>query len=177
MRKLFLVLALSFSAVRSFAGPDNFSTGPIIKGYGPAALIEGAEQIPAEVRFKIAFDAADDSDDLNRTLVSAARFLNMHGKAGIDPNRIDLAVIVHGGAVMDILSDESHKARKDGAINTNAPLVAALREQNVRVILCGQTAAYRDVTSEDLLPGVEMAISAMTAHAQLQQNGYTLNPF
>jgi len=28
-----------------------------------------------------------------------------------------------------------------------------------------------------LLPGVEMALSAMTAHAILQQEGYTLNPF
>jgi len=29
----------------------------------------------------------------------------------------------------------------------------------------------------DLLPNVEMALSAMTAHALLQQDGYTLNPF
>jgi len=27
------------------------------------------------------------------------------------------------------------------------------------------------------LPGVTMALSAMTAHALLQQDGYTLNPF
>ncbi|MEL6688607.1 MAG: DsrE family protein [Pseudomonadota bacterium] len=177
MRQIFLALALSLSAAQSFAGPDDFSTGPVIEGYGPAALVESAEKVPADMRFKIAFDAADDSDDLNRTLVSAARFLNMHSKAGIDPSRIDLAVVVHGGAVMDILSEDAHKARKSGSINPNAPLVSALREQSVRIILCGQTAAYRDVTAGDLLPGVEIAISAMTAHAQLQQSGYTLNPF
>jgi hypothetical protein len=28
-----------------------------------------------------------------------------------------------------------------------------------------------------ILPGVEMALSAMTAHALLLQQGYTLNPF
>jgi intracellular sulfur oxidation DsrE/DsrF family protein len=43
--------------------------------------------------------------------------------------------------------------------------------------VCGQSAAFNDVTNEDLLPGVHMALSAMTAHAQLQQEGYTLNPF
>ena len=177
MRKVFLALALSLSATPSLAGSNDFSTGPIVEGYGPAALVESAEQIPADLRFKIAFDAAEDSDDLNRTLVSAARFLNMHGKAGVDSSRIDLAVVIHGGAVMDILSEDAHKARKDGATNLNASLVAALQKQNVRIILCGQTAAYREVTSEDLLRGVEVAISAMTAHAQLQQNGYTLNPF
>ena len=43
--------------------------------------------------------------------------------------------------------------------------------------LCGQTAVARDISADDLLPGVTMALSAMTAHAQLQQAGYTLNPF
>jgi intracellular sulfur oxidation DsrE/DsrF family protein len=47
----------------------------------------------------------------------------------------------------------------------------------VQLLVCGQSAAYCDVKSDDLLPGVEMALSAMTAHALLQQQGYTLNPF
>ena len=33
------------------------------------------------------------------------------------------------------------------------------------------------VAKADLIPGVELALSAMTAHAQLQQAGYTVNPF
>tara|TARA_Y100000588_G_scaffold170524_1_gene184375 strand:+ start:507 stop:614 length:108 start_codon:yes stop_codon:yes gene_type:complete len=33
------------------------------------------------------------------------------------------------------------------------------------------------VKQQQLIPGVQMALSAMTAHAQLQQQGYTLNPF
>ena len=177
MRALTIALLLSLGASHSFAGPEDFSTGPVIEGFGPAAIVEGANPIPEGQTFKIAFDAAEDSDDLNRTLVSAARFLNMNGKAGVDPHRISLAIVVHGGAVMDILSEDAHQARKDGASNPNAPLVAALFEQNVRIILCGQTAAYRDVSQDDLLPGVEISLSAMTAHAQLQQDGYTLNPF
>lgn len=177
MRAIFIALLLSLGTSHSFAGPDDFSTGPVIEGFGPAAVIESADPIPDSQTFKIAFDAADDADELNRTLVSAARFFNMNGKAGVDPDRIDLAIVVHGGAVMDILSEEAHKKRKDGASNPNAPLVSALFEQNVRIILCGQTAAYRSVSQADLLPGVEISLSAMTAHAQLQQNGYTLNPF
>jgi intracellular sulfur oxidation DsrE/DsrF family protein len=56
-------------------------------------------------------------------------------------------------------------------------LIGALTDAGVRIILCGQTAAYRDISKDDLLPNVELALSAMTAHAQLQQSGYTLNPF
>ena len=47
----------------------------------------------------------------------------------------------------------------------------------VSTIVCGQSAACYGVKTDDLLPGVEMAVSAMTAHALLQQQGYTLNPF
>jgi len=41
----------------------------------------------------------------------------------------------------------------------------------------GPSSLYYDVATEDLLPGVKMAVSAMTAHALLQQQGYTVNPF
>ena len=39
------------------------------------------------------------------------------------------------------------------------------------------SAAAYGVAKGDLIPGVELALSAMTAHAQLQQAGYTVNPF
>jgi intracellular sulfur oxidation DsrE/DsrF family protein len=50
-------------------------------------------------------------------------------------------------------------------------------DQGVRFILCGQSGAAYGIRQEDLIPGVETALSAMTAHALLQQRGYTVNPF
>ncbi|MEM7727993.1 MAG: DsrE family protein [Pseudomonadota bacterium] len=177
MRHLIACLTLGLAATPALAGPENFETGPVIKNYGPAATVSDIMPVVPGTRFRIAFDAAKDADALNPTLESAARFLNMNAKAGVGPERIDLAVVVHGGAVMDVLDADAHAARKNGAENPNARLVAALREHGVRVIVCGQTAAYRGVVTDDLLPGVEMDMSAMTAHARLQQAGYTLNPF
>ena len=91
----------------------------------------------------------------------------MHARAGVDPERIEVAVVVHGSAVHDVSGDDSG----------SADLVAALVDHGVRIIVCGQSATYYEVGTDDLLPGVEMALSAMTAHALLQQQGYTLNPF
>ena len=51
------------------------------------------------------------------------------------------------------------------------------RTLGVYIYVCGQSAAYYDVATEDLLPGVDMALSAMTAHTMLQQQGYAINPF
>ena len=85
-------------------------------------------------------------------------------------------VVIHGKAVNDV-TKSTHYEEAVGGENANAPMLAALMEKGVRVIVCGQSAAYYEVENEELLPGVEMALSAMTAHAVLQQQGYTLNPF
>ena len=74
-------------------------------------------------------------------------------------------------------SDSGSAARSDGAENGSAALIAALVDSGVEIFLCGQSAAAHGVDRDDLLPGVRMALSAMTQHALLQQRGYTLNPF
>lgn len=176
---LLTVASISLLPVVSLAGPNDFTTGPIVEGFGPAATVPDAQTIPENAHFKVAFDTAKGSegDALNGTLVSAARFMNMHGKVGIAADNISVAIVIHGGAAFDLLSADVHKARRDDADNPNIALIEALIAANARIILCGQTAAYRDIAQDDMLPGVELALSAMTAHAQLQQGGYTLNPF
>ena len=147
----------------------EFATGPVFDSYGPVADVEMTYPIPAGATFRHSFDVAERADDgePNATLVSAARFLNMHARAGVDPGRIELAVVVHGSAVHDVSGPDS----------ASAELVQLLIEQGVTIVVCGQSAAYRNVDADDLLPGVKLALSAMTAHALLQQKGYTLNPF
>lgn len=172
----FLILSLPALAL---AGPADFKTGPIIEGFGPVAAVSDAQVLSEDAYFKISFDTGTgaEGEAFNRTLESAARFINIHGAAGVDADKIDVAVVVHGGAAFDLLSAEAYKARREGADNPNIGLIKALTDTGVRIILCGQTAAYRDIAKDDLLPEVELALSAMTAHAQLQQSGYTLNPF
>lgn len=179
MRFVLLPSLCALLSTSALAGPADFKTGPVIEEFGPAAMVTNAQALPEDSMFRIAFDAAKaaEAGSVNRTLESAARFLNMHAAAGVDPTNIDLAVIVHGGAAFDLLTEDTYAARHNGTANASAALITALQKNNVHIILCGQTAAYRDIAKDDLLPGVEMALSAMTAHAQLQQDGYTLNPF
>ncbi len=168
MRSLLFILLILFAESAS-AGESAFAKGPLLKDFGPVANIEVTLAIPEDTIFRHSFDIATPASEgnLNRGLVSAARLLNMHARAGLPAKNTQLAMVIHGQAVKDV-SDE---------LSANAALVEALIEQDVRIIVCGQSAAYYDVATEDLLPGVEMAVSAMTAHALLQQQGYTLNPF
>ena len=88
----------------------------------------------------------------------------MHTAAGIPRENIQLAVVVHGQATNDLLTPEAYAARFDGAENPNAPLIVALASEGVRIIPCGQSAAGLGLDeTADLLPGVEVALSAMTA--------------
>lgn len=169
MRSSFLLLFLSILSCTVHADLSSFTTGPAIEDYGPVADIDVTWPTPKDAVFRHSFDVAKRAGDgeLNRTLASAARFINMHARAGVDADRIKVAVIVHGEALRDVTKGTT----------SSGGLVAALLENGARIIVCGQSAAYYGVTTDDLLPGVEMALSAMTAHALLQQQGYTLNPF
>ncbi|WP_286831080.1 MULTISPECIES: DsrE family protein [Kordiimonas] len=160
-------------AMPVIADDAEFTKGPLITEYGPVVAVPGATMLSADSHFKVAFDVVDKGEEgkVSRRLESAARFLNMHVAAGADPKNIKLAVVIHGKAVFDVTNDAKH-----GGPNANADLIQTLMAHGVTFHVCGQSAAYQGVKKEDLLPGVEMALSAMTAHALLQQQGYTLNP-
>ena len=175
-----LVLALlSVLSAPLAAQPAAMTTGPAIAGFGPAARVDSDMPIPPDTMFRIAFDVSEENttDRPLRGFESLARFINMHVAAGVPEDRIRLALVVHGKASFDLLTDSAHRARFDGRPSPSGALIADLQKHHVRVIVCGQSAAALGIAKADLMPGVELALSAMTAHALLQQEGYTLNPF
>tara|TARA_B100001540_G_scaffold263612_1_gene243450 strand:+ start:174 stop:737 length:564 start_codon:yes stop_codon:yes gene_type:complete len=173
--RLILLLSLICVGVHGYAiaQQSNFSTGPVIQDFGPVAPVSDV-RLDAETELKVAFDVAEPAKagQINRRLESAARFLNMHGDSGVPVEQMSVAIVVHGPAAMDLVTSERY-----GSDNANSELIAALIEAGVSIELCGQTAAFREISEADLLPGVKLSLSAMTSHALLQQSGYTLNPF
>ena len=175
MRRSAALVIVAFAAWSgaASAGPEKFLPGSYIEGFGRYAPIADPAVTP-DTEFKIVYDVASaaEAGQINRGIESAARFLNMVTAAGVSAQNVKVAIIVHGGAVTDLKAQYT-----DGTPNPNAALVEALVAKGVSVQLCGQTAAMRDVDTGSLVPGVTVSLSAMTAHALLQQDGYTLNPF
>ena len=165
--------ALFTLALPALAGMEDFVPGTVVPDYGKFAPVAGTD-MPADTHFRVAFDVSEagPGDAVSKRLESPARFLNMNAAAGVPSENMSVAIVVHGGAWMDLLTDEAR-----GSANPNAGLIAELIAAGATLELCGQTAAAHDVAPDDLLPGVTIALSAMTAHALLQQDGYTLNPF
>lgn len=168
-------IAIACAAVSgtAIAGPEMFVPGSQIDGFGRYAPVADPAVTP-DAQFKIAYDvsSAAEPGQINRGIESAARFLNMVTAAGVPADNVRLAIVVHGAAAADLQNQYA-----DGTPNVNAALVEALLARGVSIQLCGQTAVMRDIDAASLVPGVTVSLSAMTAHALLQQDGYTLNPF
>lgn len=168
------VLITSFSLQAKLT---DFKDGPQIFGYGNHAPVDTKSNLKG-VQFKVAFDvgSAANPGELNRKFDSLARFINMQAAAGVAKEHIQLALVVHGKASFDLLDNETYQ-KAHQLDNINKALIQTLLANNVRVILCGQTAAAYDISLSQLIAGTQIELSAMTAHALLQQQGYTVNPF
>jgi intracellular sulfur oxidation DsrE/DsrF family protein len=175
-------LAFVFPALCSLAAeyPPGAMLGPVIKDYGPVvALPEGAYAMDNEKTYKVVKDistASDQPGELNRNFDSVARLLNMQARAGMPNNGMEVAVVIHGTAVRDLLTDAAYRDRF-GMANPNTGLIDALSNAGVAIYLCSQTAAARGFDPKNMNPNVTLALSAMGAHVRLQDEGYRLIPF
>lgn len=165
-----VLLALSFQL--SAAEPV---TGPVIENFGPVFSVpEGSFNLDPTQTYKVVMDIGKGPDDpaaLNRSIETAARFLNMHARNGIKPQNLQLALVLHGSGVHAALNNEDY-SEKFLVDNANRDLITALKKAGVSIYVCGQSAAYNGYTAAQLLPEIDMAVSAMTVHVRLQQEGY-----
>ncbi len=176
--------ALAFAAtpgleIGGLEAQQRPKAGPIVETAGAVFEVAPTLATPTDRDYRLAFDIstpAPSPDRLNVAFNTAARFLNMHGQAGVPTEHLGVALVVHGGASLELLDDEAYRQRL-GAENPNAALIRELIGKGHRVILCGQSAASREVPTDRLIEGVEVALSAMTAFLLLQEEGYRVNPW
>ncbi|MDM7859185.1 DsrE family protein [Alteromonas sp. ASW11-36] len=177
LTKLFFSLGAVMLTSSLHAQLSVFADGPLITGFGKHGPVEKV-MLPEGASFKVAFDVvkAAEPGEVNRQFDSLARFINMHVANGVKPENIELALVVHGKASLDLLDHPTFQKAFE-MDNPNRPLLEALMANQVQVILCGQSATAYEINRSQLIDGVQMHLSAMTAHALLQQQGYTVNPF
>ena len=169
MQKTYIQVAL-FSLFLAFqVVASEPESGPVIENYGPVyAVPEDSFNLDPSQHYKILMDIGKGPDDpaqLNRSIESAARFLNMHSRNGIKPENLELSLVLHGSATRSALSK---KAYEENFLvdNSSRQLILALSKAGVDIYVCGQSAAYNGYGEEDLLPEVSMAVSAMTVHVR-----------
>lgn len=154
--------------------------GPVIAPWGGTFDVPaGSFMPPRDADIKVKFDIGSPNDDptkINMKIDTVARFLNMHARAGLSADHVKAAVIFHTTAAKDALGNAGYKARY-GVDNPNLPLIEALAKAGVQIYVCGQSASSRGLKWDEIASPVKVALSAMTAHALLAQQGYSTNPF
>ncbi len=188
-RSRFLLLVAMAAAVSSIAASPldaqgaRPTTGPVIMSGGAAFDVPSVSfpTPPTTQDYKIVYVINRGTPDsttvgTNEQLNTAARFLNLHARIGVPRDRMHLAAVVHGTGFKDLLTDEEHMKRY-GVKNPSGTFVRELLGAGMQLILCGQTASARAITQDQLIPGAQIALSAMTALNALYAQGYQLNPW
>lgn len=159
--------------------PTLTPSGPLIQSAGQTVKVDNATfRFPEGHVFKAVYEInTSDSTGMNQQLNTVARFVNLHARHGIPKERIHAAAVVHGTGWWSLLSDSAYGARFGGKTNPSKRLVEELLANNVQLVMCGQTAGFRGVKREELLPGVQLGISAMTALSVFQSQGYAFIPW
>lgn len=135
-------------------------------------------ELPPDATWKHVFDATDAGGrEVNGGLARADAFLEIMEEAGVAPDRVTVAVVVHGEAVFDVVNAGRHAAHFEGSDHPNEALVERIIGAGGEVWVCARSATWQNVGDDDLLPGVRFAPSAMTAHTELQRRGFSLNPY
>ncbi|GAA4319307.1 hypothetical protein GCM10023164_17390 [Christiangramia aestuarii] len=160
---------------------QELKQGDLIPDYGKTYPISSPGfKTDTLSKMKVVFDVNRSfaEEEPNKLIETAARYLNMHEHAGVPPENMEVALVIHGKAVNDVLQDRYYRDEFPGQeANPNLPLLDALAENGVKIIVCGQSATHYGVTREKMDENASMALSAMTALVQLQNDNYRIINF
>jgi intracellular sulfur oxidation DsrE/DsrF family protein len=179
-----LATAVVLAAPLSAQAPGSLNqqaSGPVITAAGQSfGVQEPTVATPSRGELKALFDitvGGGDTVTVNEQLGTMARFLNLHARNGVAESRLKAAAVIHGSGWTALLSDSAFAARFGGKPNPSRKLVEELLQHGAQLVLCGQTAGARNIRRDELLPGVTVSVSAMTAMLALQNDGYRIIPW
>ncbi len=180
MKKNILLIILSLYLTISYSQENKTTKGPVIKYFGQVYKIKKPDLLlDKDKKYKIIFDVYSDGKhkkEINASINTVARFLNMHAQNDIKPKNLDIVLILHGAATKNVLSDKAFK-REFKMLNPNTELIKALKKVNVDIFVCGQSFAFKGYARNDLSKNVELSLSALTALVKYQSEGYQLITF
>lgn len=150
---------------------------PVIPGHGGVVLRPQAVEPPragAKVLFDVTANSAD--SEPNKGLDRVARLLNLYGAHGLEPQDIQICVVLHGDATRAALGDADYQKRFGPEKNPNLPLIAKLRAAGVDIQVCGQALNYKGIADAEVEPGISIAAAALTTIIHKQAEGYSYLP-
>lgn len=151
---------------------------PLISEFGKTAPVENAGERPdPAIDYKVVMSVtkAGEEGAPPPALEKAARLANLLAQSGVPANHRHIVVVLHGPATAAVLNEAGLKARGKTS-NPSAALIARLTQAGVKVDVCGQALAGAKIARTEVLPQVQVDLSAITTLSTLQLRGYALLP-
>ncbi|OHE84202.1 MAG: hypothetical protein A2190_05065 [Lysobacterales bacterium RIFOXYA1_FULL_69_10] len=160
----------------AWAQPDGTLQFPRIAGAG-GVIDRGTRPAPEPGRTRrVLFDLDSAAGPgIDPGLESVARLLNLYALAGVPDGRVEVVVLLRGGATALALQAGAHE-RRFGAANPNATLVDALLSAGVRIEVCGQASHRKGFAAGELDPRIPTVLAALVRREALLAEGYVLAP-
>lgn len=150
---------------------------PKVEGFGAVVkLPEASEQPRNGSRILVDLTKGGEPNQLLPSLEKVARFVNIYAGAGQKPANAHITVVLHGDATLSILNADAYSKRFGTKGNPNFDCLHRLHEAGVRLIVCGQSLAHKKANHRDIVVFAEVGVSALTAMANLQADGYAYVP-
>lgn len=190
MRPVLLIIVILVFSINFSTAQKGDGLHPIVKDFGGVYEIEDAVEIPENKKTKILIDLT--KAETNRSnpeaepdfskpiwgLINTARLLNLHGVGGVSRENLEVILVVHGRAVMSLLANEAYQNFFEiNYDNPNLPILDALHEAGVKVVVCGQSLLARNIKKDQLFEHTQIALSALTTISKRVQEGYMVYNF
>ncbi len=180
MKNVLLTLCLFILSLSVFSQKQKTSKGPVFKDFGDVYRIKDPDLLLDKHKvYSVIFDVYSDAknnDEINPSINTVARFINMHIQNEIDLKDLEIVLVLHGKATKNALNNTSYY-KKYAINNPNSKILAALNKADVKTYVCAQSLTYHGFDKKDLSINVELSLSALTALVYYQTKGYQLITF
>lgn len=148
----------------------------VVPSAGVVPDVPGAPDKPDPARmYKFVFDVqslADNADGVSPALTGIGRLLNTYRGYGVPADHLQVTAVFHGKTIVLVTKDETYRGRTGAKANPNKDILRQLQAAGVKTVVCAVSAREQNYTAADLLPSVQMDLSATITFMELQSQGY-----
>ncbi len=177
MKYLFSVFAFIIGCATGNAQKQVY---PFIPSFGAVTEVPFAiDVMDKKSEYKVLVDITSPSanpKEISEFFENIARIANLHVAGGVNPNKLKIVAVVHGGAVPFIVNNETYQ-QKFGGDNPNLALFTAIKNAGIPLYVCGQTLFKRKVDPATIAPEFQTVLSAITTITTYVNKGYVFMKF
>lgn len=150
---------------------------PVIAGYGKVhPRPDAAVQPDPAVDYRVFVRVTDDGKHPRETMHALdrlARLVNLMGVSKVPPSHVHIVALLDGDAALASATDATYRRFTKVAKNPNLPIIHALRQAGVQLLVCGQALAMEKLPDSAVVPDVTVTLSALTDSVIYGQKGYS----